>query len=210
MGQSSSRTEPTATTKPSGRRIKLFNDRSSWGWPARLLHWTTAGVILFMLGVGFYMTNFVDDLFARFALTQTHKSWGFVVFALALTRLGWRVVNRTSPPEPAGTKPWEALAARVSHAAFYGLMLLMPISGWLMASASPLQDTYGIKNRVFDWFVLPDPFIPGSQALESVFSTIHYGGALTLAALLVVHAGAAMKHHFIKKNDVLGRMTWGR
>ena len=190
--------------------MKLWNDLESWGWLARLLHWAMAGAILFLLGIGFFMTYLVDDLFARFAYTQTHKSWGFVVFTLALARIGWRLLNRTSPAEPTTTKPWEALSARISHGALYGLMLLMPVSGWLMASASPMQDTYGIKNRVFDWFVMPDPFVPGSQSLEAVFAAVHFYGALALTALLAVHVGAALKHHFVLRNTVLKRMVWGR
>lgn len=210
MVQSSPTTEPRLMVDKQGPRVKLWNDRKSWGWPARLLHWAVAANILFLLGVGFYMTYLVDDLFERFAYTQTHKSWGFVVFALALVRIAWRLLNRASPAEPSGTKRWEAMAARISHGAFYTLMLMMPLSGWLMASASTLQDSYGIKNRVFDWFVLPDPFVPGSQSLEAVFSAIHFYGALALTALLVVHAGAALKHHFVLRNSVLKRMVWGR
>ena len=190
--------------------MKIWNTRESWGWPARLMHWGLAGILLFLLGLGFYMTNMVDDLFERFAHTQTHKSWGFVVFALALARLGWRLLNRTRPNEPPAAKAWEVAAARLSHGAFYTLMLVLPLSGWLMSSASPLQDTYGIENRVFDWFVLPDPFVPGSQSVEAVFAAIHHYGALLLAALLVVHVGAALKHQLLLKNDVLKRMTWGR
>jgi cytochrome b561 len=190
--------------------MKIRNDAESWGWPARVLHWAVAALIVFLLGLGFYMANFVDDLFERFALTQTHKSWGFIVFALGLARMGWRLANPVTPRDPEGVRPWEATAARLTHVAFYALMALMPLSGWLMSSASPLQDTYGIENRVFDWFVLPDPFVPGSQTLEAVFHGVHFWGGVTLAALLAVHAGAALKHHFIARDTVLRRMSWGR
>ena len=66
----------------------------------RLLHWGMAALILFQLGFGLWMTR-VPDLLARFTLTQTHKSWGTVIFALALLRLGWRLANRR-PGAPAG------------------------------------------------------------------------------------------------------------
>ncbi|SEA54561.1 cytochrome b [Rubrimonas cliftonensis] len=184
--------------------MPLRNTQTLWGWPARALHWAMAFIIAFQLIVGTYMTG-VDDLAARFALTQTHKSWGFVVFALALARVAWRLANPT-PTEPAG-RPWEKLAARVSHGALYLLMFLMPVSGWLMASASDLQDMYGVKNMVFGLFELPDPFVPGDRGLEGVFSSIHTAAAVALAALLAIHAGAALKHHLIDRDDVLTRMT---
>jgi cytochrome b561 len=188
--------------------MKTMNDARGWGWPARLLHWGMAALIIGLLAVGTYMTG-LDDLFARFELTQIHKSFGFVVFVLALARIAWRLAN-PSPVEPAAAKPWERTAARVSHGALYALMVLMPVSGWLMASASDLQEMYGVRNMVFGLFELPDPFVPGDRALEETFKTIHAAGAVALALLLAVHVGAALKHHFVLRDDVLRRMTLGR
>ena len=187
--------------------MKTMNDAAGWGWPARALHWAMAVLILGLLVVGAYMTR-LDDLFARFELTQTHKSFGFVVFALAVLRVAWRAVNPV-PAEPADAKTWEKQAARVSHAAFYVLMFLMPVSGWLMASASELQEMYGVKNMVFGLFELPDPFVPGDAGLEAAFKLVHNTGAILLALLLLAHVGAALKHHFIMRDDVLTRMTKG-
>ncbi len=188
--------------------MALRNTTTTWGWPARLLHWSVAAIIVFMLVLGTYMTG-VDDLMRRFALTQTHKSWGFVVFVLALARIGWRLANPVSPAEPAGAA-WERLAARGAHWALYGLMLWMPLTGWLMATASPLQEMYGIRNMVFGLFDMPDPFVPGSRELEDLFKRMHNVGAAALAALLLAHAVAALRHHFVLRDDVLRRMTWGR
>lgn len=189
--------------------MTLRNTATRWGWPARLLHWTMAAIMLFMLGVGVYMTR-IDDIFERFALTQTHKSWGFAVFALACVRLVWRLLNQETPRDAPGMKHWERSAARLSHLGFYLLMFALPLSGWLMASASQLQDSYGIRNMVFGLFEMPDPFVPGDKALEAAFKLIHNGAALALAALLAIHVGAAFKHHFVLRDDVLKRMTLGR
>lgn len=189
--------------------MRLLNTTRSWGWPARALHWAMAALIVFLLGVGVYMTR-LDDVFARFALTQTHKSYGFVVFALALARLAWRLANPAVPADPPAAKAWEVALSRASHWGFYGLMILMPLSGWLMASASELQDTYGVRNMVFGLFELPDPFVPGDRKLEAVFKLVHNAGAIALALLLALHVGAALKHHLVMRDDVLRRMTWGR
>ncbi|MEM6439738.1 MAG: cytochrome b [Pseudomonadota bacterium] len=189
--------------------MALRNDDAAWGLPARLLHWSMAVIMIGTLGLGAYTANIVTDVYEQFALVQIHKSWGFVVFALAIARVAWRLVNPT-PKDPEGTPAWQAKASHRAHQALYVLMFALPITGWLMSSASTLQDLYGIKNMVFGLFAMPDPFVPGSDALEAVFSWAHTLCAVALTAILLVHAGAALKHHFIDRDGVLTRMVRGR
>ena len=185
------------------------NTATSWGWPARLLHWVMAGLILFQLGLGFRMVRLVDDLYLRFGLYQTHKSWGFVIFTLALARIAWRATHM--PPElPGAMGPRGGALARAAHLALSPLIVLPPRSGWLMASASPLQDTWGLKNMVFLWFELPDPFQPGSKGLEDIFKSIHAWAAFALAVILAGHAAAALRHQFVRRDGLLRRMILGR
>jgi cytochrome b561 len=190
--------------------MRLWNSETSWGWPQRLLHWTVAALVLWQLGLGVWMVNLVEDQLDRFAWTQLHKSWGFVVFALALVRLGWRWANPAVPREPADLRPWERRAARASHFALYALLLWLPLSGWLMSAASPVQDLLAMENTVFGWFALPDPFVPGVRWISDAFWWGHTLAALALAGLLAIHAGAALRHHFVLRDDVLRRMSWGR
>ena len=185
------------------------NSASSWGWPARLLHWAMAGLILFQLWLGFRMVWLVSDIYEKFGLYQTHKSWGFVIFALALVRIGWRAANRT-PDLPAHMGPRARMVVHGAHLALYALMLALPVSGWLMASASTLQDDYGMKTLVFMWFELPDPFVPGSKALEAAFKAFHAFAAFGLAVLLLGHAAAALQHQFSHRDGLLRRMILGR
>jgi cytochrome b561 len=179
-----------------------------WGSVSRALHWLMAALVLFQLGFGLWMTRAVPDLLARFALTQTHKSWGAVIFLLALFRLAWRIANRRPPlpPMPA----WQARAARASHALLYLLMVLMPVSGWLLASASPVQDLLGMQNLVFGRLPLPDPFVPGSDRLETAFHVVHTTAAAALALLLALHAAAALRHQFVDGDALIARMLWRR
>jgi cytochrome b561 len=180
---------------------------AGWGWVSRALHWSMAALILFQLGFGLWMTRFVPDLLARFTLTQTHKSWGTVVFLLALLRVAWRLANPARPPLPP-MPPWQARAARASHRLLYLLMLLMPLSGWLLASASPVQDLLGMQNLVFGRLPLPDPFVPGSDGLEAALHLVHSSAAIALAFLLALHAAAAFRHQFVDRDALLARMLW--
>lgn len=194
--------------------MRLRNTVEGWGLPARLLHWSMAVLILGLLGLGWTMVNVVGtaDLVLRFRLTQLHKSFGFVVFALALLRLGWRAAN-PSPRAPEGAA-WEKAAAKGAHFALYGLMLVLPLSGWLMASASPLNDPgafpFQVRNMVFGLFELPDPIHPGDRGLEAALKAVHWWAAVALAGLLLAHAGAAMVHHLVRRDRVLMRMLTGR
>jgi cytochrome b561 len=169
-----------------------------------------AALILFQLGLGVWMTAVVADLGTRFDLTQLHKSWGFVVFALALLRLVWRALNPATPAPPPGTPRWQIRAAAWSHRALYALMLALPLTGWAMSAASPVQDLLGMENMVFGLFALPDPWRPGVEWVEAAAARAHLVAAVALAALLALHAGAALKHQFLDHDGVLARMAWGR
>ncbi|MHA1528292.1 MAG: cytochrome b [Alphaproteobacteria bacterium] len=185
------------------------NTATSWGWPARLLHWAMAGLILFQLGLGFRMVRLVSDVSEQFDLYQTHKSWGFVIFTLALIRVLWRATHKP-PGLPETMSPPEVALARGAHLALYVLIVAQPVSGWLMASASPLQETWGLKNLVFMWFEMPDPFQPGSKGLEGIFKSIHAWAAFAMAVILTGHVAAALRHQFVRRDGLLRRMILGR
>lgn len=193
--------------------MALKNTGKSWGWLARLFHWAMALMILILLGVGYYMAEIEQDLIRQFRLTQTHKSFGFVVFVLAILRIIWKFRAGPTPALPETMPAWQRAASHISHVMLYILMFWMPLSGWLMASASPLNNegAYPVRiaNRVFGLFEMPDPFPVGTEELTKIFATMHWLGAVLLAALLCVHIGAALKHHLIDRDDVLRRMTRG-
>ena len=189
--------------------MKAQNTTASWGWVARLFHWGMAGLILFQFGLGVWMTRDRVDLLTRFDLTQIHKSWGVLIFGLALARLAWRLANRMRPALPADMPCWQRRAARASHVALYVLMLVLPLSGWVQAAAAPEQDILGIENRVFGTFALPDPWQPGVASIAEAAGAVHSSCAWTLAALLLVHAGAALLHQFRARDGVLARMIFG-
>lgn len=191
----------------------LRNTETGWGWPARLLHWALAALVFFMFGLGLWMSNMatatMDEFEQKIALIQLHKSWGFVVFSLALVRVAWRLLN-AAPELPAQLGAAERIAAHLGHYALYALLFAMPLSGWLMASASELQEMYGIRNMVFGLFEMPDPFAPGSKSLEDLFRAVHFWCGIALALTVLGHAAAALRHHFVHRDNVLTRMITGR
>ncbi|MEM9431184.1 MAG: cytochrome b [Pseudomonadota bacterium] len=193
--------------------MTVKNTTSTWGWPARVLHWVMAVMIIGLVGMGTYISNFETDLVRQFQLIQDHKSFGFAVFVLALLRVAWRFANRDTPGLPADMPSWQVRASHASHYLLYALIFIMPLSGWLMSTASPLNDPNAypvqVKNMVFGLFEMPDPFPTGSKSISDVFHVIHSIAGKFLAFILVVHTAAALKHHFVDKDTILKRMTFG-
>ncbi|MEM6489601.1 MAG: cytochrome b [Pseudomonadota bacterium] len=192
--------------------MALMNDRAGWGLVQRALHWMTGGVILFQLGLGFYMTEFVTDLIQQYNLVQLHKSWGFVAFVLVALRLAWRAINPT--PLAPNMPLWQHMASEGTHIALYVLMIALPVTGWLMSTASTLNDPDAypaqIPNLVFGAFDMPDLFPKGDDALAGWFETLHAFSAFGIAVLVALHIAAALKHHFVDRDGVLRRMVVGR
>ncbi|MEJ0062392.1 MAG: cytochrome b [Alphaproteobacteria bacterium] len=169
---------------------------------AVFLHWLMALALVGMLAAGFYMGGMDNSDSNKFVLYQLHKSFGFTILALALFRLGWRLAHPV-PPLPAEMPALEKIAARAAHWAFYGLMIGMPLVGWLGVSSSPMK----IPTRIFGLFILPHlPFFHGDpnpgQTTRELFEWHEYM-AYALIALLILHIAAALKHHFINKDSVL-------
>lgn len=167
---------------------------------ALALHWLIALMIIGLIIFGLLMTN--PDMPNRFAIYQLHKSFGISVLLLSCARLVWRLTHKP-PALPAGMKGWEIFAARGTHIAFYIIMIGMPLLGWAMVSASELA----IPTRLFDMVPWPDmPGIPRDKALEDMLKVLHGTIGKATIGLIALHIIAALKHHFVNKDDVLIRM----
>jgi cytochrome b561 len=180
----------------------LRNTTARWGWPAKLLHWVGAILILLLLGHGYWMTHFAPRP-DRLAHYSGHAALGYDLLGLLVLRLLWRWSNPV-PALPAESQRWERLAAQASHLFLYLLMLAASVTGWALAGTfrNPLAR---------DVFNLPVPLIVESQdrALHRTLEDWHKILAYVLAALIVVHILGALRHHFVKRNDVLARMVRG-
>ena len=129
-----------------------MNDvRCAWPLPIRLFHWAGALLVLAALALGVFMVQFVAEAARRFDLTQTHKSIGVAILGLTIARLLLRLVIHAPKTEPA-TLPL-LLAAKLAHSALYALLVIMPASGWLMATTTPVR----VPTIVLGLFPLPYP-----------------------------------------------------
>ena len=170
-----------------------------WPLSLRLAHWVTAALVLAGLGLGTVMVQFVHNPALRFELTQTHKSIGIAILALTVLRLCRRLFGRAPKPGPAARSL--LLAAKATHTALYALLVLLPASGWLMATTTPVR----VPTVVFGLFALPYPMAP-TLAIYRIAHTAHVTLAILLSVLIALHFLAAMVHALAWRDQTLARM----
>ena len=176
---------------------------------AQALHWLLAIGLTWMVVMGLAMKHAGLDRATQFKIYQLHKSVGITILIVALLRLLWRLTHRP-PPLPADMPATEKGAAHAAHVVLYGLMIGLPLVGWAMVSVSP----FNLPTVLYG--VVPWPHIPGLATLpnkpywENVAKFVHAYGAYLLIGLVSLHALAALRHHFILRDEVLRRMLPGR
>jgi cytochrome b561 len=164
---------------------------------AKGLHWLMAAMILGLLALGLYMSDLPLSP-QKLTLYSWHKWLGVTVFLLVWLRLAWRITHRP-PALPGSMSSSMKLAAHAGHWTLYGLMIAIPLTGWLMSSAKGFQTV---------WFgVLPIPDLLGrDKELGALLKEVHETLNGLLMLTLAGHVGAALWHHFVLKDDTLRRM----
>ncbi|SDC15547.1 cytochrome b561 [Variovorax sp. CF079] len=178
----------------------IENTEDRYGAVAILLHWLMAFLVIGLLALGIYMVTLPDVGFntKKITLILYHKELGLLVLVLLAVRLGWRLTN-VLPQLVAHLPDWQKIAARFVHLSFYALMFVLPMTGWLMSSAA------GIPVSFFGFFTLPD-FLPRDDHLFQRLIDVHKWLAYVLVLVIFVHVGAALRHHFVFKDDTLRKM----
>jgi cytochrome b561/polyisoprenoid-binding protein YceI len=190
------------------------NTFNSYGRISRLLHWTTALLIVAMIPLGFVAENMAHAINSPGAaptdaqmaqvitLFSLHKTIGVALFFLALIRLVWMLTQ----PKPVSLHPdrkLETFAAELVHYALYGALVLVPLSGWLHHAAAtgfaPIWWPFGQTL----------PFVPQDPALSQGFSVLHFLAVWVLIGALALHIAGTVKHHLIDKDSTLMRMARG-
>lgn len=161
------------------------------------LHWLMALMILVSFCVGLYMHDLPLSP-TKLKIYSWHKWTGVTIALLLLVRIGWRIGHRP-PAMVAGMPQWQRVAAAGTHHMLYLLMLAIPLTGWLMSSALGFQTVY------FGVLPIPD-LLAKDRELGELLKTVHMALNFSMAALVVVHAAAALKHHYVDRDDTLARM----
>lgn len=180
--------------------MKLKNTSGQYGLVAKFFHWAIAFLILGLIPVGLFMGG-MENSPLKFEIYAMHKSFGLLVLFLGIARIVWRFVS-PPPHHLANHKPWERGLAKASHAWLYVCVIGMPLTGWLMSSASEFPVPF---------FGLQMPHIIGKdEALGELFYQAHETLAYTLLFVLALHMAGALKHHVIDRDQTLQRMTWAK
>jgi cytochrome b561 len=169
----------------------------TWNAPAKFFHWLIALLIFVQIALGLAAVGWPLSP-TKLNLFFWHKSIGMTVLLLVTLRLLWRFTNPV-PSLPPDTPAWEQRAAHASHFLLYAAMIGLPASGWTLSSAS------GVPFRIFGTIPLP-AIVAVDQQTADLAKQVHHAFVYLLVLLLIVHVGAALRHHYVKHNDVLRRM----
>lgn len=175
------------------------NSSDGFGLISRSLHWGMALLLISQLALGLRIAAMQPSL-ANLWLYGLHKTLGLAALMLVLIRLGWHLMS--PPPAPIGPPGWQIRAAKLGHRALYGLMLTVPLTGWVASSAS------GLDVMIADRWILP-PIAPVSADLEAGAFAAHRLLTRLLMALVSLHMLAALKRE-MDGDGTLTRMLRGR
>jgi cytochrome b561 len=170
---------------------------TSWNAPAKFFHWLIAALIFVQIALGLAAVNWPLSP-TKLNLFFWHKSIGVTILLLVALRLLWRFANST-PALPADMPNWEKHAARASHFLLYVSMIGLPVSGWVLSSAS------GVPFQIF-WTVPLPAIVAVDNETAELAKQMHHAFVFLLVPLLITHIGAALRHHYVKHDDVLRRM----
>jgi cytochrome b561 len=161
------------------------------------LHWLMFAFILSNWSLGLYMVELPLSP-QKLKLFSWHKWLGVTVFLVAVLRITWRLTH-PAPPFPDVMPAWQRTAANLSHHLLYLLLFLVPLSGWLYSSAS------GVPTVYLGLMQLPD-LVSKDKQMAELLKIAHVSLNITLFFLVCLHAAAALKHHFLDRDDILTRM----
>lgn len=187
----------------------MAQSRNRYTTVAIVLHWLIAAAIIFQIILGWRAGDAPKGP-AAFAMLQLHKSIGITILLLSLARLAWRLTHRP-PPHAVDQPRWQTIASHAVHWGFYLIMIGLPLSGWIMVSASRLNIPTLLYGAI-PWPHLPIlPELPeaakavwrqGGDAAHGVLVKLSY-------LLLLLHLGAVAKHQILDRDETFGHMAPG-
>lgn len=185
----------------------LKNSATEYGTFSKVMHWLMAAIIITLIAVGIYMAELPRDTDAQkqyaFQFYGMHKSFGVVALLLIIVRLVWLRIS-PNPPLPAAFDAKERMVVEGLKKLLYLMMLLLPLSGYLMSNAG------GHPIKFFGLFELP-AIIGKSKAFGGIVHEMHEIGGWVILLLILAHMAGAIKHRLKEKGserDILKRMLW--
>ena len=173
------------------------NSPHGYGAVAKFLHWSIV-ILIIAQYVIIESTEEMADGPGKLETIGLHKSLGMLVFGLALVRIVWKLASG-GKPEPVPMPRPQRIAAAAGHGLLYLLILAQPLTGWLMSSYG------GYPTSFFGWFDFP-MLVGENHDTHEVFEEVHEALFFTMVAVAVLHALAALYHHFVMKDHSLRRM----
>ena len=179
-----------------------MNNEKKYGVVTKLLHWSIFVLFILQFFLVYRREYFPKDSPEKMQYMLLHKSFGATILALAIFMIIWRHLGKR-PSHPSHMPKTQSILAKVVHALLYLCMLIMPLSGISMSQLS------GYKVSIFNWFDLP-MLVSVNKDLAGVFHEIHEYTSFAIIALVSGHALAALYHHFVNKDNVLEKITFGQ
>lgn len=198
---------PSANAAGLIQRVRVWPNRRHYTAVGIAFHWSMVGLIALQLFLG-WRTTWLPAGYDKVAAYALHGHIGLLILTLASLRLVWRMIV----PRPENTEDlpgWQHWAARVTHWVLYGAMFALPLTGWLMLSATARSEPIVIFGLV------PWPHMPFFEEMklieragwEDVAENAHEFLVWSLLGLLALHVGAALQHQFVNRDEVLSRMV---
>lgn len=178
--------------------MEYRNTDISYGMVSKTIHWLTAIIIISLLSAGFFMKG-VPEAY-KGLVYMLHKSFGLLVMALTLFRIGWHVYSRV-PALPLSVDNLTRKLAKAGHHLLYLLLVLMPLSGFVMSLASQRYPVF------FNLFTVSIPQFPANKSLAMWMNKTHYVLAWLFITVVFLHIAAALRHRYICQDSVFERMA---
>ena len=178
--------------------MRWRNSSTNYGLTSIALHWLVAAAVFGLFGLGYWMVGLTYYSSWYRTAPDLHKSIGLVLFLIMLLRVLWRFIS-PAPAPLASQGRLTQMAAKLGHSVLYLGLFLVMMSGYLISTAD------GRAISVFGLFDVPALITSIPNQADSA-GLVHEYAAWALVILAVLHALAALKHHFIDRDATLRRM----